>query len=254
MARFTTGNIESSKRLGFAVGNLAFLESQESRVGLYFRSVEFGTHGFIGRKLTGLWGLGTRLVPATGDFVPSGLGTGQQFFPLGPSTGNAVLADRTSALAYLRKADLPRRLRGIVRHEIEPMNAYKRAGEKFNVREREREAIKQAFAESGLGLASSASGVKPRGRSNVTGEVGKRFETRLEAAGFFEVHALSTRSRSLANIDRTFQAELTNANRLLAEALAGEVALLIKESLKRPLTSKGWMAAAATDRRNRFPS
>lgn len=249
--RFTS--VGASHALGFAVGNEEFLNSAESKAGRYFRSIEHGTHGFVGRKLTGLWGAGTRGEPTGALGPPNAERSGEQFFPI-RWTPDPRLATAKTALAYLEKHGFARQLRGVVKHEIAPMNAYGKAVESFNPVERELAAIEQAFKDSGLEMAMQSSGLRQRGSSRSYGPVGARFTTRLRGAGFIHAQALSTRSRSLVNIDRQFQSNLIQANRLLAEAFASEVALAIKESLKRPLTSKGWLEEATLDPRNRFPT
>lgn len=241
--QWAPSNLTSQGNLGFAVGNLEFLEGQESRIGKYFRSIEYGTHGFIGTPL----------------------------FVLGSARENAMgkvsdLRDARKALA--REMDKaaegegegegdgkPRRGMKIVkvRHEIAPMGAYEKAWGKFDPVQREKAAIEQAFRDSGLESAAAASGKKPRGRSNSSGAVGASFTSRMQGRGFIKAGAISTRSRSLAQIDRQFQSNLREANRLLAEALAAEVALAVRESLKRPEESQGWMEEATLDGRNRFP-
>lgn len=257
LGHFAPGNLFGSGWLGYAVGNQEFLESSESKVGKYFRSIEYGTHGFEGRMLSGLWGEGTRLRPA-GDLVPFGPPAGQQFFPFGASTGDPRLSSPAAAMHHLREggfADEGRpAMRGRVTHEIAPMGAYEKGAQQFDVVTREMRAIEQAFRDSGLGTVVAAGGRKPRGRNNAYGAPGRRFQARLTGRGFIQAQALSTRSRSLATVERVFQANLTEANRLLAHALASEVALAVTESLKRPLTSKGWLEEATLAAENRFPN
>lgn len=263
--RFAEGNIFGSGHLGYAVGNPEFLESEESKAGLYFRSIEFGTHGFVGRHLAGAWGYGPRGARINEEAVPFGRPSDQVFVPFASTLeGPDLLLGAARARRYLTKLGFrgeatgqvgPRggkgrysgpAVRGVVKHEIVAMNAYEKAAAAFQPAEREWEAIKQAFAVSGLDLTKDV-----RGRRTPTKAVSATFVGRT---GFMRGFATSEGGRSLAKIDRTFQSELTDANRLLAEALASEVALEQKNLIKRRGSSTGQLEASTLDRRNRFPS
>lgn len=203
---------------------MAFLESEASVAGKYFRSIEFGTKGFIGKELV--------VLP---DRIVNALGT--------PS-------DLRDALAYLNATGgkLGRgRFVTTVKHEIEPKDAYERAFASFDPAARELDAIKQAFSNAGISSSDA------KGRSRVSAASRSSFLSNNLRGRFISGSVLSQRSLSLAKIDSQFRAELTVANRILAEALAGEVALVYKESLKRPEQSTGKLVESTLDSRNRFP-
>lgn len=261
--RFATGNLFGSSRLGYAVGNPAFLESEQSKAGKYFRSIEFGTHGFVGRVLAGAWGIGPRGARINEEATPFGAPREQVFVPFAATLQAEDLAlGARRARRYLTKlgykgivtGEGPRggkrysgpAVRGVVRHEIQAMDAYAKAAAAFQPGERELQAIIQAFRESGLDVSREQKGRRTPTKAATATFVGR--------TGFMVGHAVSQGGLSLAKIDKTFQKELIDANRLLAEALAGEVALQQKELIKRKAVSTGTLEESTLDRRNRFPS
>lgn len=261
--QFAPGNVFGSSRLGYAVGFPSFLESEQSKAGKYFRSIEFGTHGFIGRVLAGAWGYGPRGAKINEEAVPFGPPSNQVFVPFAKTLdAEGLILSAHRARRYLTNlgyrgevvATGPRGgkkyggppVRGVVKHEIKAMDAYQQAAARFEPAVREVEAIKQAFANSGLNLSKDV-----RGRRAPTKAATARFVGRVGAmAGF----ATSAGGLSLTKIDKVFQSELTDANRLLAQALASEVAIQQKDSLKRAGSSTGKLEESTLDRRNRFPN
>lgn len=263
--RFAAGNIFGSSRLGYAVGDPAFLESEQSKAGKYFRSIEFGTQGFVGRILAGAWGFGPRGARINEEATPFGPRGEQVFIPFAATLEGAdLMLGAQRARRYLTKLGFkgsatgevgPRggrqrfsgpAVRGVVRHEIVAMDAYAKAAAAFQPAARELEAIKQAFLESGLTLEKDVKGRRTPTKAASAAFVGR--------TGLLAGHATSAGGLSLAKIDKTFQSELTNANRLLAEALAGEVALEQRDLTKRKASSTGFLEESTLDRRNRFPN
>lgn len=236
---------------GYAVGNPEWIESQASKVGMYFRSIEYGTHGFVGRVLAGAFGFGSRGDRIYPDIVPFGAQTSNQsFVPFAPSLRDNDLALGASrASQYLRQLGFGRvPTIAVVQHEIEPHLAYEKGAAEFDPVAREVEAIKQAFANSGLTLSDRS------GRTTPTKAQTAGFAP-LSRGGFLSGHALSTSSRSLGNIDQVFRAELTEANRILALELAESIAEFYgPEHLKRPEASTGKLQAATLAPQNRFPT
>lgn len=233
-------SVTASRALGYAVGNTEFLDSEQSKVAKYWRSIEFGTHGFIGTPLlmlrgpkTNKWGKMTDLRDARG---PLGRGLGA----LDEGGEDEEFGGDGSARKLLKMV--------IVEHEIEPHEAYKKGAAQFDPVAREKEAIEQAFINSGLDVTRDL-----RGRGNAIGDTGRRVTARLKGGGFLSAQSLSTRARSAVQVDRQFQSELIALNRMLAEALASEVALALQESYVRPEQSTGWLEEATLSPKNRFP-
>lgn len=272
----STGNYAAGARLGFGVGDRDFLDSEQSKVGRYYRGLEFGSNKFLDRELFGVFGSGSRLAARGTDFfAPSpfeGGGKGQmQFFPLGYAASLIGGAGTPTAVVmrHLRATGLANRgsagsqrssnVRLVIRHPITAQDAYGKAFKSFDAPQKEKAAVEQIFGNAGFASA---------GRGNIINkQVFTRYvdqRTRRPApvssvqfrakTGLLSGGALSGYTGSLAGIDRRFQRELVEINRLLAEGLAQEVARLQEDSIKRKQTVTGALINATLDRRNRFPN
>jgi hypothetical protein len=215
--RFTAGNIIGQGGIGIAVGFLDFLEGEESKVGKYFRSIEFGTQGFVGRSL--------RII-----------------FDRGSEAGLDGLGAR-EATSYLRSV-APGRGNAVVRREITAMDAYGRAFAAFDPAVKEK-----ALLEQQLGHLLKGSGIK-----QLKSAVSQSFVGRAQGQGFLTASATLRYSGGFANLRGDFRSLMRDVNVSLAEALAAEVAAEIRQSLKRPGTSTGRLEEAALDSKNRLPN
>lgn len=263
------GNFGGTGHLGFAVGDPTYLESSESGVASYFRSIEYGTQGFAERPLGGLFGDrgGPRGGLIEGNLSTFGSGAGQKFVPFNRS-GEIGQEGAIKALGYLvahheisfaaYRALLKRVKEGATtgptfsatHKEIAPMNAYQRASDAFSPLQREQDALREVFGRLTIDGKLVFGQGKGR-RQPPTGERTKRFVGRT---GFIGGFASSQFALSFAKIDQSLQLELTQANRELALALAAEVADTIEKSIKRPGTSTGKLVSATLQPENRFPS
>ena len=147
--QFAKGNVFGQGALGFGVGIPEFLDSQESKVARYYRGLEFGSIKFVGTRIFGLFGTGSRLDFKGGELFAPGRGTGQQFFPLGyisgflPGGGTAT----AKALRYLRENGGSKthgsNLEVLIKNPIEAQNAYRDAFKSFDAPEKEKAAVLQ---------------------------------------------------------------------------------------------------------------
>lgn len=269
---FQQGNVFGSGRFGFGVGIPDFLASEESKVAAYYRAIEKGLPVAAfgnGGRFYGVFGEGFRFAPAGGQFFsPSAEfrgGTGQmQFFPLG-FVADLVGGEGTATARVLRhlKATGPGNTRtgGVVMqvsHPIVAQDAYREAYEQYEPLKREQEAVDQIFRNTGFVTS---------GRGNViNNQKFTRFQDQrfrrpasvssatLQArVGFLSGGATSGYTGSLALIDKAFQRELVQINRILAKGLAEKVAEIQKEKIKRKATSSGRLIDATLNVRNRFP-
>lgn len=267
------GNFAQSGRLGFAVGDPGFLDSEQSRVRAYWRGLEEGSTKFVGRTITGLWsnqgGPRGRLIG--GYLSPFREGVGQKFVPFSrPNSleeiGSWYLLGQRRALRYLHQmgADDPLRknmVSGRIQKPIVAQAAYREAVGRFNPLEREKEAVKQVFGNMGF-VSGGRNFATGRGGQTKTRFVDQRsrrpqpISSRgfVARTGFLTGSATSGYTASLVSIDRTFQSELTKINKLLADGLAAEVARIQKDKIKRPTVSTGRLVAATLNPKNRFPS
>ncbi len=287
----------ASARLGYGVGERAFLSSKASKVAAYYRGLEYGSTKFVGRTIYGVFGPGFRYASgglpfsqASAEFA-GGRGK-QQFFPLryaasivpnsGKTPSRKLLnhlraaaysgADTSKSINSRHATKISNKARGSVgpgslevkiEHPIIAQDAYRRAFASFKPGLREEQAVLQVMGKLGFtsggfrnGRNGSVTGgqtftrfidQRTRGKAPITAAgIRKRF-------GVITGGATSGYTGSLVNVDRTFQAELIRINRLLAEALAVEVAKIQKESIKRPATSTGQLVDTTLDPRNRFP-
>lgn len=265
MARFAAGNITSLSRFAFGVGNLEWLNSETSKVALYWREIDQGTHGFIGRKLAGAWGNegGPRGELIGGPAVGFGEGRGQKFIPFAATlrSEDELAKGAVRAHSYLRRlGNRGASTRGVVKHEITAHRFFERAAENFDPVAREKEAIAAAFENSGiLGKPTRANVASALGRKKPTGRPRQQISSaraKSRLGGFLHVSVLSAGSQSLANVGgfTDFQRELTAANRLLAKEFADLVAAEFVSSRVRAATATGRLEEALLDRRNRFPA
>ena len=268
-SKFTLG------RLGFGVGIPTFLDSEASRVRLYYRGLEFGSEKFLGREIYGVFGRGSRYDYQGGGFYAPGSGEGQQFFPLRYAAGLIGGGGTPTAkvLRYLRQAGRTGEkgsrsyVRGsnvvaTIKNAIIAQNAYKDAFKSFGAAEKEKAAVLQILG--GLIGPVDARGAGGRGGVvvNTTPLVDLRTQRKApltsrqfrSRGGFLTGGALSGYTGSLAGLDRTLQRELTQINKLLAEGLSVEVAALQRDRIKRPGTESGRLLQATTDVRNRYPT
>lgn len=254
-------------RLGFGVGNPDFLNSEASKVALYYRGLEYGSTKFLGREIFGLFGSGSRMDFKGGELSAPGRGSGQQFFPLRyiaeflPGGGTAT----AKALRYLRRNGGSKthgsNVVATIKNPIVAQNAYKDAYASFGPGAREEEAVRQVLG--GLIGVVDASKARPGAVvDKTTPLIDQRFRRASpvtsaqirQRSGFLSGGALSGYTGSLARIDQTLIRELIQINKKLAEGLASEVARLQQEAIKRPGTESGRLIEATTDARNRFPS
>lgn len=254
------GNIAGSGRLGFGVGDKAFMDEATEARGQYWRQIEYGSSVHVGAAIGGLWGdrSGPRGALITGEpLSPFGEGAGQKFVPF-VNPMDAEVGGRR-ALHYLNRLDGQRSrrggtaqaiggTRGIIQKPIEPEDFFGRAAANWDPLDRERNAIRQAFEQAGsvsFGRGGKTSRNSARnaafGRANLRG-------------GFLSAYMLSEGTLDVVFDDQVFQAELTKANRLLAHAFATEVASALRKGLVRPGVSSGELADIILDPRNRFPS
>lgn len=291
MANFrvgTTGNFAAGGRLGFGVGITSFLESEQSKIAAYWRAIEYGlaVEDFgNGGVFFGVFGAGSRYAARGtafyGPMAEFGGGTGQmQFFPLGyaasllggtgtptaivlrhlRATGHATTAGG-QAMANQRGGNVVMH----VKHPIVAQEAYTEAWKSFDAPQREKEAVEQV-----MGKLMFTTGGFTAGRNGVVRGAQKkvRFVDQMSGSsvvskashaafrgrsGLLAGGASSARVRSLAGLDRTFQANMVEINRVLAEGLAAEVARIQKEKIKRKGTSTGKLVAATLNPENRFP-
>lgn len=286
MAKFTAGNVEYLKARAFAVGNVEFLNSTQSKVGKYYREIESGTHGFIGRKLAGLWGnsggpRGGLIGGALFEFERGG--TGQKFVPfhrLGefPSDDDAIARGSRMAQMYLSKMGVKKiptggtfkhgrsgkkyaerrypYTKGVVEHEIQAHRFFERGAQNFDVVAREKEAIGEAFRDSGLTSPTRKSAAQALGRRPPTGRA-TALTTLKQARGrlggqYLNVNVLLPTTQRIG-AGNEFQRELVRLNRLLADGLAQAIAAELRSSLKRPKVSTQRLEQAILSEKNRFP-
>ncbi len=272
------GNFAQSGRLGFAVGDPTFLDSEASKVRAYWRGLEYGSTKFLGRTITGLWSNvgGPRGGLITGRLAgfQEGSGGQQKLVPFVRPQEEVALG-ATRALNYLLgSSDLGDRMRsrveagnfdvptaGVIRRPIVAQNAYRDAVRAFGPMEREKEAVRQVFGQMGFiqGGRNFATG---RGGQKKVTFVSQRTQRPaplsskgfVARTGFLTGRATSGFTQSLVTVDRTFQAELTKINKLLAEGLALQVAETQRGKIRRTQTSSGRLEAATLSAKNRFPS
>ena len=267
--RFATGNIFGSSSLGFAVGNPEFLSSADSKVLAYWRNLEHGTSIFEGRVFYGVFGAGFRTGYAGTPFTAVGDGAGQQFIPLGAAASflsNRGKSPTSIVQNYLRTVGESRKIQMVIKKPIVGQEAYGEAFRDFGAPQRELDAVAQVLGSTGFtkgGFQSRGGGKVVGSQTFVTFESlrkGRREPSAASSAtfvgrvGFVAGARLSPYTGSLVNFDRTFQREMTEINRLLAQALASEIALLQKSKTLRPDSSSGRLIDATLSSKNRFPS
>lgn len=282
-------NLIGSTFSGYVVGLPAFLDEAANNVGKYWRLVEFGSHGFVGKYLGGLWSSDAY---GGGLLSPFGEGRDQMFVPFGPQGqgvggANEDLAKAAAlrALGYLAathqlatsgaldrdkspsqfaayrslwwriEKGLPGPTLGIVTQEFRAMEAYQGAAVAFQVVEKERQALNQVFGAMSVfserGRRQSILDLR-RGRRTPGLLAGEEFAARR---GFITGQVLSQGTRSLGNtVDQVLRHELTIVNRLLAEQLAQEVASRIGQKKIRQAVSTYALQEATLDPKNRFPT
>lgn len=251
------GNIAGSARLGFGVGDKAFMDEMTAKRGQYWRQIEYGSAVHVGHAIAGLWGDrgGPRGALIDGGALSGfGEGAGQKFVPF----VNPMDVEEGSRRArnYLLRTQGHRKdagmlggTRGIIKKPIEAEEFFERAWANFDPVDRERTAVRQAFRDAGrVTFGSGGATIRNQARN-------MRFGAENLRGGFGLAARLSEAILDVAVIDdQVFQRELTSTNRLLAEALAQEVAAALKEGLVRPGVSTGELEEIILDPRNRFPS
>lgn len=263
------GNFAQSGRLGFAVGDPDFLDSEASKIRAYWRGLEHGSIKFLNRRITGLWsnmgGPRGRLITG-GPLSAFGEGFEQKLVPFVRPQENVALGIKR-ALRYLRETD-PQAHRGhvsgLIQNPIVAQNAYRDAVRQFDPLRKEASAVEQVLRNQGFtsgGYMGGRHGVVRGGQSFTRfADVRSRRPAPISSrdfvarTGFLTGSATSGYTASLVNFDKVFQRELTQINKLLAEGLAAEVAKIQKERIKRDLTSSGRLIAATLNPKNRFPS
>lgn len=279
---------------GYGVGIPAYLNDAQDQVGKYWRMIEFGTTGFKGHWLGGLWNDGGGLLSPFSGMAGRGENEGV-FVPFGPQGSGAdnraeAEAAAIKALGYLaatgqlmgsaalNKDGSPsqfaayRTLRarilsgkggpslGQVRAEIPAMDAYSKAAAAFHPAEQEARAVHDVLSKMPIfrPYYNDYRRTDPatlRKGSLVPGELASA-QFRGER-GFFVGNVLSTGTRSLGNGDRIeqqFRAQLTDLNRVLAERLAHAVVDQIEKAKVRTLMSKQALENVTLNAANRFPS
>lgn len=262
---------------GWGVGNKEYLSSEESKVALYYRLIEDGTKGFIGRQIAGVFEdkggkpqpFGARDPSATFRSLAPSPSESESNLARGARAGLHLLVTaygKGSTGGKNRNGTYRGEVsatRGVVQHEILPHEIYKTAAASFDVLAREKAAIIKAFEAIGItgnitATARADTLSKPRPAKQ---------EVRAGALqGFFKVSVLSGTNQALARqggaagvgVNRagtftTFVTQLRQANFDLALEFQQKVVETLTDSLVRPGASSGRLKAATESDKNRVP-
>jgi hypothetical protein len=256
-----SGSANRAKQLSWGVGNYEFLDSEASKVNLYWRAIEYGSDVMVGRFLGGGWaGAGGGRGARHGqELTAFGEGSGQQFIPYSATmrTFEDALHSARAAREVMRaqgahfggrtgkvgKGNPGPSTLGLITKPIEAHEAYAKAFKEFDVVAQEREAIYAVF---GTIVRQAQTRSAPQYKVGVA-----------NIPNFMTVSVLSSINlKKLAN-DMTsdaigsFSERLTAVHRELAIRLQELVASNLV--LVRPGVSSGQLRRAVLDPRNRFP-
>lgn len=239
---FEVGNTEGLKQLGFGVGNLDFLNNEQSRVDRYWRAIENGSDALLGRTLGGGW-RSTGALPGQRhgvDLTQFGEGAGQQFVPYAHTMdleGALYSAIRARKIMKDQQGIVNAHTSGIISKPIQAKGDYAKAFRSFPALQEEAAVLKTLIGE----MARSGGRAANVSRVNFA-----------NIPSFMAIGVISKPNlQRLAAARRDLGNQLTNANRELAIRLQK----VVVDSLeyKRPDVSTGRLHDAYNDPRNRFP-
>lgn len=152
-----------SDQFGFGVGNPEWLDRSQAK---YWRQIDQGFRGHLGREITGVWGstlTGAYRTPLSGGtpypvagpgFSGFGQGSGGRLLPMGRKYALRLLRGQQGAGSRMGRNRFSAGTRGIISKPIEPEQYFKKAWEDFNIKGRYtatvREIISASFGGQGI--------------------------------------------------------------------------------------------------------